>query len=48
MINFSEELNKYKPILDIEDIENNIVQDELKDIMDLLTHISDQINKSKG
>jgi hypothetical protein len=47
IINFNEEINKYKPIIGLEDVENTVKQDELKDIMDMLTHITTQITKSK-
>ena len=48
MIDFKEEINKYKPVLALEDVEKAIHKDEMKDVMDLLQHIADQmILKSK-
>ena len=43
MIDFKEEINKYKPVLGMEDVEDAVrdaVYDEIKDIMDLLQYIS--------
>lgn len=40
MINFKEELLKYHPILEIDNIENAIHSSETKDMLDILTHIS--------
>ncbi len=34
--NFAEELKKFKPILNVEDVEDNIQGSGLKDVMDLL------------
>ena len=42
MINFEEEVSKYKPILNIDDVESSIQTDEIKDMMDLLQYITDQ------
>jgi len=42
MINFEEEISKYKPILNIDDVEHSIQTDEIKDMMDLLQYITDQ------
>jgi len=44
MIDFREEINKYTPILSIAEIEDSINNtDDVKDIMDLLTHLIKQI-----
>ena len=39
MIDFKEELAKYKPIRTVDDVES-AVKDEVQDIMDLLQYIS--------
>jgi len=39
MIDFKEEISKYKPVRTIDEVEA-AVKDELVDIMDLLQHIS--------
>lgn len=40
MINFEEELQKFKPILEIEKIEESINGDEIFDIVDLLRKVT--------
>ena len=44
MIDFNEELSKYKPILVIDEVETSIQTDEIKDMMDLLQYITDQVS----
>ena len=39
MIDFKEEINKYKPVRTVDDVETAL-QDEVLDIMDLLQYIS--------
>ena len=39
MIDFKEELLKYKPLLDVDDIEDSIRLDEMTDVMDLLQQL---------
>lgn len=46
MINFKEELAKYKPILEVDDIEDTIYSNELQDIFDMLQYVSRQ-NKTQ-
>ena len=41
MIDFKEEISKYKPIRTADEVED-AVRDEIMDIMDLLQHISDK------
>jgi len=41
MIDFKEEINKYKPIRTVEEVED-AVRDEITDIMDLLQYISNK------
>ena len=47
MIDFTEEISKYKPILGVEDISTAIETDEIKDMMDILQYIVDQISEGK-
>lgn len=47
MINFKEELQKFKPILEVDDIEDSIHSDELQDLLDILNHLSSAVNKDK-
>ena len=42
MINFEEELKKFKPSLEVEDIEDAVYQEEMTDVMDLLNKVMDQ------
>ena len=46
MIDFKDEINKYKPVLSVDDVES-VVNDEVKDIMDLLQYISKQIKEER-
>ena len=46
MIDFREEISKYKPIRPIDDVEE-AVRDEVLDIMDLLQYISGKITESR-
>ncbi|HHW68234.1 MAG: hypothetical protein PWP07_1095 [Epulopiscium sp.] len=43
MLDFKEELRKFKPILEIDHIEEAIQSNEVKDILDLLTQITKNI-----
>ena len=46
MIDFKDEINKYKPVLSVDEVES-VVNDEVKDIMDLLHHITKQIQVNR-
>lgn len=48
MINFREELQKFKPVLEIDDIEDSIHSDELQDLLDILNHISSSKIDAEG
>ncbi|MCL2528089.1 MAG: hypothetical protein FWE42_06660 [Defluviitaleaceae bacterium] len=45
MIDFKEEINKYKPIRTMDEVED-AVRDEIMDIMDLLQYISNKPAKN--
>jgi hypothetical protein len=47
MIDFKEEINKYKPIRSVDEVEDAI-KDEILDIMDLLQYISGKSLSSKA
>jgi len=47
MIDFKEEINKYKPIRTVDEVED-AVRDEITDIMDLLQYISNKPSPKKG
>ena len=40
MLNFEEELKKFKPSLEVEDIENAVYQEDLSDMTDILRAVS--------
>ena len=42
MINFEEELKKFKPSLEIEDIEQAVYKEDLEDLTDILREIMEQ------
>ena len=42
MLNFEEELKKFKPSLEVEDIENAVYQEHLSDMTDILREMMDQ------
>ncbi len=51
MIDFRKEILKYKPILEVEEIETSINSDEIEDLIDVLKKFSDKsynINKVQG
>jgi len=51
MIDFKDEIQKYKPVLGAEDVDKIVNSaaylDEIKDILDLLQDISGRINTNK-
>lgn len=44
MLDFEEELKKYKPSLEVEDIEEAVYQEDLSDVTDFLKQVMDQKN----
>lgn len=44
MINFEKELEKFKPILEVNNIEDHIGNEEIKDIIDLMK-VNQQVNE---
>ena len=42
MVNFEEELKKFKPSLEVEDIEDAVYQEDLSDVSDLLKQVMEQ------
>lgn len=44
MLNFEEELKKYKISLEVEDIEEAVYQEDLSDVTDFLKQVMDQKN----
>ena len=44
MIDFKEEISKYKPVLTMEEVED-VINDEVVDMMDLLQYITQKMPK---
>lgn len=42
MLNYEEELKKFRPSLEVEDIEDAVYQEDLSDMTDLLREVMDQ------
>ena len=42
MLNFEEELNKFQPSLEVEDIEDAVYQEDLTDMTDILREMIEQ------
>ena len=42
MLDYEEELKKFKPSLEVEDIEDAVYQEDLSDMTDLLRDVMDQ------
>ena len=42
MLDFEEELKKFKPSLEVEEIEDAVYQEDLSDVTDLFKQIMDQ------
>lgn len=48
MINFEEEIKKFKPSLEIEDVENAVYENEMQDIMDVMQMMTEQGNNNES
>lgn len=44
MLDYEEELKKFKPSLEVEEIEDAVYQEDLSDMTDLLKQVMDQKN----
>lgn len=47
MIDFKEEISKYKPILGVDDVESSVQSDEVKDVLDLLQYITQKVSDTE-
>ncbi len=45
MLNFKDELSRYQPLLELDQIESSLQPAELQDVMDILQHI---VNEREG
>jgi len=48
MLNFKDELKKYKPILEVDEIETSLNGGELQDMLDMLQYVSSMANKERS
>lgn len=48
MINFEEEIKKFKPSLEIENVENAVYENEMQDIMDVMQMMTEQGNNNEN
>lgn len=48
MIDFDEELNKFKPSLDVDQAEDAIYSNDLKDITDIMEEMMKEIKNKKN
>lgn len=39
MFDFNEELKKYQPILELDDIESTLQQSQMQDLLDIVQHL---------
>lgn len=39
MFDFKEELKKYQPMLELDDIETNLQQSQMQDLLDIVQHL---------
>ena len=47
MLNYEEELKKFQPRVEVEDIEDAVYQEDLTDMSDILREMIEQTNNSK-
>ena len=47
MLNYEEELKKFQPSVEVEDVEDAVYQEDLTDMSDILREMIEQTNNSK-
>ena len=47
MVDFKKEVNKFRPMTEVGDLENNISENEMQDIMDLLRISAEKPKKTE-
>lgn len=45
MFDFKEELKKYQPILELDDIESTLQQSQMQDLLDIVQHLIKEKNQ---
>ncbi|MBM6828391.1 hypothetical protein H9X85_01940 [Anaerotignum lactatifermentans] len=48
MINFKEELAKYRPIMELDQIESSLHPSQMQDLLDILQHIANEKQKESA
>lgn len=48
MINFEEELKKFKPSAELDEAEDAIYRNDLKDVVDILEEVKKEMQQSSG
>ncbi|MCL2574881.1 MAG: hypothetical protein FWE33_00470 [Defluviitaleaceae bacterium] len=48
MIDFKSELKKFKPVLEVDNIEEDVVDCDAKDVMELLQYLFAQKNETRA
>jgi hypothetical protein len=48
MINFDEEIKKFQPSLEVDEAEDAIYQNDLRDVMDLIEEITKELKAAGG
>ena len=48
MIDFKEELKKFKPVLEIEDLDDEVSGGDIRDMMELLQNLAGRTLKDEG
>ena len=43
MIDFKTEVEKYKPVLSVDEVENAVYSDEVRDVIELLQYITQKV-----
>jgi len=48
MINFDEEVKKYKPALEVDDLQDKVGGSDVKDMLELLQYLSTKVGAPEG
>ena len=46
MLNFKDELSRFQPLLELEEIEEALQPSQVQDLLDILQHIAEEIRKN--
>lgn len=48
MLNYEEELKKFKPVLDVDEVENAVYENDITDVIDLLREMQENAGKESA